>query len=387
MASEPDVCKECSDNFIVNNKVIKCELCKLKFHLVCVGVKDSWQKFFSESPNICWFCSECKDLWRVRGQVQHEGSTKNSEILILNKEVECANRELLLTKQLVDELKYTTELQKTIIRKYEEQQIDAKTVKEREINTAPRHPPQSRVTIQQQNKPNRVDVAPAVARGINTIKTTTITTRAQSNKECQDINNTKFKSADTVDLNTRSVNHNKNTNSDYYRQNDELTTGTTERLNMNFVRTAVMQAQQANIMNDLQDLEQVSPCFEQSNQEDGWKTTVNRRNRRFMVGNADAMPLQTVPKRVALHVSRLSPNTKPEDLRQILIKEFPEALCEAHQSKHPQLYASVKVTINQINFKKAWRKEVWPKGALVSRFLQKKRIPSESMKDPVLITH
>jgi len=97
--------------------------------------------------------------------------------------------------------------------------------------------------------------------------------------------------------------------------------------------------------------------------------------------------LQTVPKRVALHVSRLSQDTKPEDLRQILIKEFPEVLCETNQSKHPQLYASVKVTINQINFKKAWRKDVWPKGALVSRFVQKKRIPSDSMKEPVLITH
>lgn len=44
MADDVEVCVVCSDNFIVNSKCIGCKLCRKKFHLICVGVKNSWQK-------------------------------------------------------------------------------------------------------------------------------------------------------------------------------------------------------------------------------------------------------------------------------------------------------------------------------------------------------
>ncbi|VEN39001.1 unnamed protein product [Callosobruchus maculatus] len=60
MADRAGECSRCSDNFIVNSKFIECKLCKLRFHLMCVSIKDSWLKIFSENTNIMWVCDQCK---------------------------------------------------------------------------------------------------------------------------------------------------------------------------------------------------------------------------------------------------------------------------------------------------------------------------------------
>lgn len=53
-----------------------------------------------------------------------------------------------------------------------------------------------------------------------------------------------------------------------------------------------------------------------------------------------------------------------------------------HKSKYSDIYASMKVTMNQENFKKAWTKVIWPNGALVSKFFMRMRIPTEVSIDP-----
>ena len=137
------------------------------------------------------------------------------------------------------------------------------------------------------------------------------------------------------------------------------------------VNNAVLEAQTRNKMIELQQLgnENINDDY----QEKGWQK-VGRRNRRYVIGRNEAdSGIQAVPKFVSLHVTRLSPNTKPEDLQNMLARQFPEVKCEEHTSKHPELYSSMKVTIKQENFHNAWRKEIWPNGAIVSRFLTRKR--------------
>ena len=67
----------------------------------------------------------------------------------------------------------------------------------------------------------------------------------------------------------------------------------------------------------------------------GWQYIQRRRNRRFVVGrNEENNYVKEVPKYTLLHVTRLHPRTKPEDLKKILINKFPEVVCEEHTSKH-----------------------------------------------------
>ena len=117
MAGDLDVCNVCSDNFIVNSKFIKCECCENKFYLLCVAVKDSWQKTSTEHPNIFWFCDDCKEKLQVKMAPPKNGS----ENILLKKENECLLREQVLLKKLLDEMEYSNNLQKTVIKTKEEQ--------------------------------------------------------------------------------------------------------------------------------------------------------------------------------------------------------------------------------------------------------------------------
>lgn len=113
-----------------------------------------------------------------------------------------------------------------------------------------------------------------------------------------------------------------------------------------------------------------------------WIKVKPRRHRNFVVGQCnEAGTIQTVPKFVSLHVTRLHPNTKTSDLVDILKNKFPDVSCEVHASKYPDKYASMKITIRQENLKDAWKREVWPSGAIVSRFFAKKRVLTQQI-DP-----
>lgn len=113
--------------------------------------------------------------------------------------------------------------------------------------------------------------------------------------------------------------------------------------------------------------------------EQKWTKVLRKRSRKFIVGqNKEIQHIQGVPKRLSLHVTRLAPNTKPEELKNFLIDKFPEVTCEPHNSKHPDIYKSMKVSINQENLKNVWRKDVWPNGALVTQFFHKRKLPDHS---------
>ncbi|KAG5866057.1 hypothetical protein JTB14_010488 [Gonioctena quinquepunctata] len=137
------------------------------------------------------------------------------------------------------------------------------------------------------------------------------------------------------------------------------------------VNTAILTAEATNKMRDIQDLGT-------NLDEQKWEKVSYRKhfknNRRYMVGgNEEISGISTIPKVISLHVTRLTPNTNSDDLKKVLVKHFPEVVCEEHPSKLPDLYASMKVTIKQENFSRAWKREIWPSGALVSRFFVKKR--------------
>lgn len=52
-------CPICKDNFIVNNKFIKCELCSSQSHVQCLRIKDPVVKTLSESRNLRFYCDTC----------------------------------------------------------------------------------------------------------------------------------------------------------------------------------------------------------------------------------------------------------------------------------------------------------------------------------------
>lgn len=106
-----------------------------------------------------------------------------------------------------------------------------------------------------------------------------------------------------------------------------------------------------------------------------WKQVQRRnRGRRGLVGNSGSYSsVQTVPRMASLHVTRLSPTTKAEDLKSILQKDFPEVLCEEITSKHPTIYKSFKVTMRKDSLSRAWKREIWPDGAFVTHFLVRQK--------------
>lgn len=153
------------------------------------------------------------------------------------------------------------------------------------------------------------------------------------------------------------------------------------------VSLAMYEAEQLQKTNEILNLREVSAQNNNNNNNNSdWQTVEKRKSRRFVVGhNRDLSHIQTIPKYVSLHVTRLHPKTKPEDLQNVLKEKFSEVECELHNSKHPDKYASMKVTIRQDNFKDAWKRDTWPEGSIVSRFFTKKRmLPQiENQADPL----
>ncbi|KAG5871326.1 hypothetical protein JTB14_034349 [Gonioctena quinquepunctata] len=137
------------------------------------------------------------------------------------------------------------------------------------------------------------------------------------------------------------------------------------------VGAAILEVQSQNVLNNVQQLAEGNA---KPQNEDSWESAKKRKRRRFVVEkNENVTEVQGVPAYVSLHVTQLSPSTEPENLRSVLLKYFPEITCESPTSKQPILYASMKVTIKQEHFREAWRREIWPNGALLSRFLSKRR--------------
>nr|CAI5847414.1 unnamed protein product [Callosobruchus analis] len=103
-----DVCQKCKGSFVVTNKYVKCFSCRNKFHNVCVSLKDMWLKALMDCENIVWLCDQCKHSFF-------------SETLSLKKEIDSLKKEKSLTEAMLTEVQYSSELQKTMIKVYEEQ--------------------------------------------------------------------------------------------------------------------------------------------------------------------------------------------------------------------------------------------------------------------------
>ncbi|CAG9824518.1 unnamed protein product [Phaedon cochleariae] len=143
------------------------------------------------------------------------------------------------------------------------------------------------------------------------------------------------------------------------------------------INSAIKSANEAAIMREILELGNNQPPSDESTKDGGnWETRRTKKRRRFIIGgNEENTGIEAVPKYSTLHVTRLKPDTKPEDLEKLLKERFPEVRCEQHASKRPDLYATVKVTIRKEHYREAWKKEVWPIGALVSNFFFPRRMP------------
>lgn len=102
------------------------------------------------------------------------------------------------------------------------------------------------------------------------------------------------------------------------------------------------------------------------------KSIINKRNNNVVMGSK-VSDIKTVPKFIDIHVYRLHPNTKSEDLCKYLKSSFPEVICDTISSKHPDQYTSFKVSVYQSNFKKAMQPEVWPAGACINKFFYQRQ--------------
>lgn len=82
--------------------------------------------------------------------------------------------------------------------------------------------------------------------------------------------------------------------------------------------------------------------------------------------------IETVPKKLSLHVSRIKPGTTEKQMEAFVQQFFPEAMCELLDSRYPQQYTSFKVTLYSKNMEAALTPQKWPRGALVNKFFRKR---------------
>ncbi|KAG5864312.1 hypothetical protein JTB14_025550 [Gonioctena quinquepunctata] len=138
------------------------------------------------------------------------------------------------------------------------------------------------------------------------------------------------------------------------------------------VSEAVLEAKSKTVLNNLIHIEENTENESAHFRNGAWSQVNPRKKRKFLVGKTETpCNVETVPKMVSLHVTRLKPGTKPEELEKFLEGRLEGVSCETHQSKMPDLYASMKVCIKCELLKTAWKRETWPSGALVSFFRKK----------------
>ncbi|CAH0561696.1 unnamed protein product [Brassicogethes aeneus] len=141
------------------------------------------------------------------------------------------------------------------------------------------------------------------------------------------------------------------------------------------VNSGILQAQASLKMQELINL--VADPHSACNNDD-WQTVHGRKKgRKFMVGNNKTTNgIQTIPRYVSLHISRLAPDTRPAVLQSILQPIFKDVKCEEHISKHPEVYGSMKVTIRKEELQKAWKREIWPNAGDGDSLSNKSTTPS-----------
>lgn len=284
---------------------------------------------------------------------------ESEEFKHLKKDFESLNRECTLLKCRITDLEYICSLQKVVISSYEEKvgKIQQNAV----VNKPTSVPSNSQSQVPAINPPSGTVPArkPPVSNESGTQATSNQTENKNGNSVGSSFATTVSRQRQTSAASTSTSMGKQNINKQISNQE---------------VGAAILEVQSRNLLNNLINIQQPIEENPPSQDRDGWEYPKSRKRRRFVVGkNENITEVRGVPRHVSLHVTRLSPSTKPEDLKNMLLDHFPEVICESHISKQPTLYASMKVTIKQEHFREAWRKEVWPNGALVSRFLVKRR--------------
>lgn len=356
MVPDVKVCEKCSDNFIVSTKVVKCFLCLKMYHPICISVKDGAYKLLNENLGFCWVCEACEEQQSKKCTINNVSSQNNQE-----KEVLAAENVLL--REMVKETQSKNEilLENANLLKEKILTLNQKIIEVRANATIPNATAQnshgSNSSLSNRPKPQTSE------RDQNK---SSYSNRASQGLQINSRNDPSAPSCSAPNLNSNIDNINKN-------NRNTITIGqTNSKIGPEQVKTAIHRAQ---IANKIQELQNINDDIGR-NDGGGWQTQ-GRRRRRFVVGrNESTTSISTVPKLAYLHVSRLAPTTKPDDLKKMLSVTFPDVLCEAHPSKHPDIYTSVKVTIQQKDLKNAWRRDIWPLGAIVSPFFQKRRTTS-----------
>lgn len=106
---------------------------------------------------------------------------------------------------------------------------------------------------------------------------------------------------------------------------------------------------------------------------DGFNKTVRRGRGNPIRGSSENQSvLKGVPRMTSLHLTRLDPGTKAED-----VQKFSSQLCRIIQcvqltSKFPEAYSSFKLTVAYEDVDMLLNPDLWPKGALIQRFFHRR---------------
>lgn len=130
------VCPRCSDNFIVNQKFLKCYNCQKRYHYACSGLKDVQCKFITDCKSVVWLCDGCANKPSRNSASVPDISVEKleCEVAVLNKEIDCLNREKQLLNKLLIEMDTMVDLFKSKINGLEQNSLADKNLKNADIN-------------------------------------------------------------------------------------------------------------------------------------------------------------------------------------------------------------------------------------------------------------
>lgn len=102
----------------------------------------------------------------------------------------------------------------------------------------------------------------------------------------------------------------------------------------------------------------------------------HKRNRssslQTMYGTAKDISLKGITRYAHLHVFGMVPTTTPEIITKYLTERgINDTKCNQLKSKHPEDYASFKVSVPFERLEEVKKSDIWPAGARINRFLER----------------
>lgn len=100
------------------------------------------------------------------------------------------------------------------------------------------------------------------------------------------------------------------------------------------------------------------------------KSTRRSTKRIIGIGKGENITIKSAPKYGHLHVCKLHPTLKTEDLTTYLkMNGFEDIKCEKLESNRPEEYSSFKISVQEGDFEKIKNPEIWPEGTCINNFL------------------